>query len=114
MKTFLEWLELNEAGFFGNLFGKKVEPAQAKPAPAPAPTPEKKGMDLDAFRRLMDGPNYDPSRYAQKQDQAPEAKPVTKPVASQPKLSSSPQNPEEYLDEIANKYWRDNGLLVSW
>jgi hypothetical protein len=110
MKTFYEWLELNEAGFFGNLFGKKAQPTPASaptptPAPAPAPAPEKKGMDLDDFRRLMDGPDYDPARYAPKKAQ--EAEPAPK-ADSRLKLTSSPQNPEEYIEEVANKYWRSD------
>jgi hypothetical protein len=64
-------------------------------------------MNLDDFRRLMDGPNYDPARYAPKHNQdkqAQEAEPAPK-AEAQPQLSSSPKNPEEYLEEIANKYW---------
>lgn len=115
MKTFYEWLELREAGFFGNLFGKKAQPAPAKPAPVSAPAPEKQGMDLDAFRRLMDGPNYDPARYATAQDQEEKqmAQPAPKPAPSQPRLSSSPQNPEEYLEEVVNKYWMNDEELQS-
>lgn len=97
MKTFYEWLELNEAGFFSNLFGKKA-PVPATPAPAVV-APEKKGMDIAAFRKLMDGPNSDPTRKGDDQKTEPA------PASSQPKLSSSPQNPEEYLEEVANKYW---------
>ena len=110
MKTFNEWLELNEAGFFPNLFGKNKQSVQTTPAPAPAlaPAAEEKGMNLDDFRRLMDGPNYDPARYApaqqNKQQQAQEAEPAPK-AEAQPQLSSSPKNPEEYLEEVANKYW---------
>ena len=106
MKTFLEWLELREDGFFSNLFGKNKKPIQTTLAPAPPVTAPEKG-NLEAIRRIFDGPNYDPARYAPKQDQdkqAQEARPAPK-SEIQPQLSSSPQNPEEYLEEVANKYW---------
>jgi hypothetical protein len=95
MKTFIEWLELREAGFFSNLFGK--QPVQTTPAPAPPAAAPEKG-NLEAIRRIFDAPKQDQDKQAQ------EAKPAPK-AEAQPQLSSSPKNPEEYLEEVANKYW---------
>jgi hypothetical protein len=106
MKSFREWLELNEAGFFSNLFGKKSVPNPTDPASGPRfdQPPPKKGMSVDDFQRLFDGPNanQEPARH---HEPAPQ---IRQPQMAPPKTTS---NPVAYLEEVANKYWKDKGEL---
>ena len=104
MKTFNEWLELNEAGFFPNLFGKNK---QSTPEVATTPPP-KKGMSIDDFQRLFDGPN---AKASVSNEPAPGQK--TAPQIRQPQMASpkANSNPVEYLEEVANKHWKGRGEL---
>jgi hypothetical protein len=100
MKTFNEWLELREAGFFSNLFGKNKQPT---PKAATTPPP-KKGMSVDDFQRLFDGPNAKQAP-ASHNEPAPQ---IRQPQMAPPKTTS---NPVEYIENIANKYWKGKGEL---
>jgi hypothetical protein len=105
MKTFNEWLELREAGFFSNLFGKK--PAPAPSAQVGSATPVPKGMSVDDFQRLFDGPN---AKQAQASNE-PEAEQKPAPQIRQPQMAppKANSNPVEYIENIANKYWKGKG-----
>ena len=62
MKTFIKWLELNEAGFFSNLFGaKKQVPPQNVNQETPEEKERRRQSDAhdDAMRMLV--PGYNPS-----------------------------------------------------
>lgn len=100
MKTFNEWLELREAGFFSGLFGKKSVPAPVTQVGSSAPTP--KGMSVDDFQRLFDGPSAKQSP-ASHNEPAPQ---IRQPQMATPKANS---NPVEYIENIANKYWKGKG-----
>jgi hypothetical protein len=106
MKTFNEWLELREAGFFSNLFGKNKQPT---PKAATTPPP-KKGMSVDDFQRLFDGPNAKqaPASHNELEPEQKTAPQIRQPQMAPPKTTS---NPVEYIENIANKYWKGKGEL---
>jgi hypothetical protein len=102
MKTFNEWLELREANFLSNLFKKTAAPAPtAQVGPS---TPAPKGMSVDDFQRLFDGPNA---------KQAPASHDEPTPQIRQPQMDppKTTSNPVAYLEEVANKYWKGKGEL---
>lgn len=105
MKTFCEWLELNEAGFFSNLFGKKAAPAPTTQVRQSMPAP--KGMSVDDFQKLFDGPNAKQTPASNEpapgQKNAPQ---IRQPQMAPPKANS---NPVEYIENIANNYWKGKG-----
>jgi hypothetical protein len=105
MKTFHEWLELNEANFLSNLFRNNPAPtAQVGPS-----TPAPKGMSVDDFQKLFDGPNAKQAQTSNEPE--PGQKPV--PQNRQPQMASpkANSNPVEYLEEVANKHWKERGEL---
>ncbi len=57
MKTFIEWLEINEAGFFSGLFGGKKTPPQNTNQETPEEKERKRQADVhnDVMRMLTSG-----------------------------------------------------------
>lgn len=90
MKTFYEWLELNEAGFFSNLFGKKPQPVQ-QPQVKTAEEKEQERLNKahDEVMALL-VPGYKP-REASPEPQQKTAQAISKPVVAPPQSASSPR-----------------------
>lgn len=93
MKTFYEWLELNEAGFFGNLFGKTAQPVQ-QPQINQSPEDKEKERQKRAHDETMallvpgykSGPQSEPARTVLKPGVAA-AHPVEQPTVPREKGS---------------------------
>lgn len=90
MKTFHEWLELREAGFFSGLFGKKAQPVQ-QPQVKTAEEKEQERLNRahdDAMALLV--PGYKPKERTPEPQQKT-AQAISKPVAAAPQSASSPR-----------------------
>lgn len=90
MKTFYEWLELNEAGFFGNLFGKKPQPVQPPQIEKSVEEKEQERLNRahdEAMALLV--PGYKP-REGTREPQQKTAQTTSKPVVAPPQ-SAIPQ-----------------------
>lgn len=99
MKSFKEWRELNEAGFFSNLFGKNPAPTTLPPL-----LPKPKGMNIDDFHKLFNDPKQEPASHDE-----PESAPQIKQSQMVPPKSTA--SPVEYIEDIANRYWKGHGEL---
>lgn len=89
MKTFYEWLELNEAGFFGNLFGKKapaVQPPQIKQSEEEKERERQRKAWDDSMALLV--PGYKPREEKPEPQQRP-AQAASKPIAAPPQSAAT-------------------------
>jgi hypothetical protein len=93
MKTFIEWLELKEAGFFSNLFGGRSQGIQGVQQPQGAQSEEEKKKDIknraydDAMELLV--PGY---KLASGQNQPPTAQPSS----SRPQQQNKPSKVRDF------------------
>jgi hypothetical protein len=91
MKTFHEWLELREAGFFSGLFGKKAQPVQQ-----PQIKQSEEDKERERQRRAYDDamallvPGYKPKEMTPEPQQKP-AQAISRPGVASPQSAPSPR-----------------------